>query len=172
MLNTVTDYNTRIALGKSRELEIIEFLRNKGYKIIEPTANQDIKDKIDGFILPKAGGKLSFQLKQREGGDDIIFELIKDWDRNIEGRDLISKADLYIVVDRRGNISIISTKEIKAKARELLALADANPNDQQGTGYQLKFTTDLAHHQTKVMLFFSPSLFKVIASHKIPDYNS
>jgi hypothetical protein len=172
MLNTVTDYNTRVALGKSRELEIIEFLRKKGYKIIEPTSSQDMHDKIDGFICPKMGGKLSFQLKQRESNQgDIIFEIIKDWDRNIEGRDLQSKADLYIVVDRYGHINIFNTKEIKDKARELLALADKNPNNQEGTHWELKFTQDFAHGQTKLMAFFNPNLFKIIASHTIPDYS-
>ena len=47
MLNTVTDYNTRIALGKSQEPIIIDFLRSKGMKVDLPTANQEIKDKID-----------------------------------------------------------------------------------------------------------------------------
>ena len=172
MLNTVTDYNTRIAMGKSQELYIIEFLRSKGYKIDEPTANQDIKDKIDGFILPKAGGRISFQLKFRETGDDIPFELIKDWDRNIEGRDLISKAQLYIVVNRQGKVIILKTDDIKNKAKELLAMADANPNDQQGTGYELKFRADAAHGQVKLMCFLNPALFKIVASHQIPNYNN
>ena len=172
MLNTVTDYNTRVTLGKSRELEIIDFLRSKGYNIHEPTAQNDMKDKIDGFILPKAGGKLSFQLKQRESGSDIIYEIIKDWDRDIEGRDLQSKAQLYIVVDRHGKLNIFNAAEIKTKAKELLALADANPNDQQGTGWEMKFRKDAAHSQVKLVAFFSPSLFKPIASHTIPDYNN
>lgn len=172
MLNTVTDYNTRIALGKSRELEVIEFLRGKGYKIIEPTAQQDMHNKIDGFICPKLGGRLSFQLKQRESQSDIIFEIIKDWDRNIEGRDLQSDADLYIIVDRYGHVNIFNTKEIKKKALELLKLADGNPNNQSGEGWELKFTQDLSHHNTKLMAFFKPSLFHIIASHIIPDYNN
>ena len=171
MLNTVTDYNTRIALGKSQEPIIIDFLRSKGMKVDLPTANQDIKDKIDGFILPKAGGRISFQLKFRESGDDIIFEIIKDWNRNIEGRDLVSKAQLYVVVDRHGRLNIFNTKDIKAKARELLDLADKTPNNQSGTGWDLKFTTDKSNNNVKLMGFFSPSLFKPIASYIIPDYN-
>lgn len=170
MLNGIEDYNTRITLGKSRELEIIDFLTSKGMKIELPTAHQDMTEKIDGFFLPKAGGRISFQLKQRESGDDIIFELVKDWDRDIEGRDMKSHADLYVVVDRTGKLNIISTKEIKAKAKELLAMADANPNDQQGDNWQLKFVKDLAHGQVKLMCFFKTSMFKAIASYKIPDY--
>jgi hypothetical protein len=173
MLNTVTDYNTRIALGKSRELEIIEFLRNHGYNVQEPTAQNDMKDKIDGFILPKAGGRLSFQLKQRESNQsDIIFEIIKDWDRDIEGRDMQSKAQLYIVVDRHGKLNIFNAAEIKSKAKELLALADANPNNQTGNGWDMKFTTDKANQVLKLMGFFNPKIFKVIASHTIPNYNN
>jgi hypothetical protein len=171
MLNTVTDYNTRITLGKSRELEIIDFLTSKGMKIELPTAQQDMHDKIDGFFLPRKGGKVSFQLKQRESGDDVIFELVKDWDRNIEGRDMQSHADVYVVVDGTGKLYIIPTKEIKAKAKELLALADKNPIDQQGDSWQLKFTTDAAHHNTKVMCFFKPSMFTAIATYKISNYS-
>jgi hypothetical protein len=171
MLNGIEDYNTRIALGKSRELEIIDFLTSKGMKIELPTSKQDMQDKIDGFFLTKKSGKVSFQLKQRENGDDIIFELIKDWDRNIEGRDMQSHAEVYVVVDRAGKLYIIATKEIKDKARELLTMADKNPVDQNGDSWQLKFTIDKAHSNTKVMLFFKPSAFKAIATYKIPDYS-
>jgi hypothetical protein len=42
----------------------------------------------------------------------LPFELIRDWDRNIEGRDLISKAQLYVVVNRSGRLSIYKTSEM------------------------------------------------------------
>ena len=171
MLNTITNYNDRITLGKQQEARIIDFLKTKGYNIQLPTASEDKYDKIDGWFLPKSGGKLSFQLKFREGGDDLPFELIRDWDRNIEGRDLISKAQLYVVVNRSGRLSIYKTSEIKAKAQELLKLADENPVDQKGSGFDLKFTIDKANGANKVMLFFNPLLFKSVASYVIPDYD-
>jgi len=171
MLNNVTDYNTRITLGKSNELNIINYLKSHGYNIELPTAHADMHDKIDGFIIPKSGGRLSFQLKFRESGDDIIYEIIKDWDNNIEGRDLISKAQLYVVVNRQGILSIFKTLDIKTKAIELLKLADANPIDQSGNGWQIKFRNDVAHGNLKLMGYFSTKLFPLIASHRISNYN-
>lgn len=170
MLNTITNYDDRISAGKERESFIIDAMIARGFKIERPTAHQDMKDKIDGVILPKAGGKLSFQLKFREHRNDIIFEIIKDWDRNILGRDLISKADLYVIVEPNGELNVYATKEIKDKAHELLALADKNPVNQEGFGYQLKFTLDKAHGQKKLMGFFNKSLFASKFHFRIPNY--
>ena len=172
MLNTITNYSDRIALGKQQEAFIIDFLKSKGYNIELPTSHEDMRDKIDGWILPKSGGKVSFQLKFREGNKtDIIFELIKDWDKNIEGRDLISKAQLYVMVDANGVINIYKVSDIKAKAKELLALADVNPVDQRGKGWEIKFRNDSAHGQLKLMAFFDPLFFPSIITHRIPNYN-
>jgi hypothetical protein len=172
MLNTITNYDDRISAGKQQESFIISAMKARGFNIEIPNAHQDKYDKIDGFILPKAGGRLSFQLKQRESKNDIIFEIIKDWDQNIEGRDLISKAELYVIVDSTGLLNIYNVNEIKAKAKELLALADAKPNiNQVGQGWELKFTIDKAHGNKKLMAFFSPSLFTSKFSWRIPNYH-
>jgi hypothetical protein len=174
MLNTITNYDDRITLGKQQEAIIIHFLKSKGYNIQLPTPNEDKNDKIDGWFLPKSGGKISFQLKFRENGKkDIIIELIKDWDNNIEGRDLKSKAQTYVIVDADGKLSIYRLDEIKTKAKELLKLADENPQDQSGNGWEIKFRQDAGSSSgaTKLIAFLSPSLFTPIASYQIPDYN-
>jgi len=169
MLNTVTDYTSRIALGKEQEAYIIDYLNHNGYKIDLPTSQQDKFDKIDGFFCPKTGGRLSFQLKFREGGADIIFEAVKDWEANIMGRDMISKAQLYVIVNPQGLLSIYNTAAIKTKANELLA--DANPVNQRGDKWEMKFTTDKASGNHKLMMFFNPSLFPTVATLQIKDYN-
>lgn len=173
MLNTITDYSSRIAAGKAKEALIIDELRIKGLNIELPTASQDKYDKIDGFfITAKTQKRLSFQLKFRESGDDVIFEIIKDWDNNIEGRDLISKAEVYIIVDRHGKVNMYSTKLIKDKAKELLDLADSNPKEnQEGNGWQMKFTIDKATGSTKLMAYLKPTLFPSFFSCIIPNYN-
>ena len=170
MLNTVTDYSSRIALGKEQEAYIIDYLNHNGYKIELPTTKQDKYDKIDGFICPKAGGRLSFQLKFREAGSDIIFEAVKDWEAGIDGRDMISRAQLYVIVNPQGILSFYNTAAIKTKAKELVALADANPVNQTGDKWEMKFTTDKASGNHKLMMFFNPSLFPTIATIKIKNY--
>lgn len=172
MLNTITNYADRIQAGREKESEVIDALKSKGLNIELPSQHQDMYDKIDGFILTaKTQKRLSFQLKFREGGDDIIFEIIKDWDANVEGRDLVSKAELYVVVSRQGIINIYQANDIKAKAKELLALADEKPKvNQEGHGWQLKFTVDKANFKTKLMGFFSPKLFKSFFQWQLPDY--
>jgi hypothetical protein len=163
MLND-KDYQQRVAAGKSTEKEILDLLRARGMKIADPTSHEDMVDKIDGW-LEKDGKKLAVQVKFREGGDDVIFEILKDIDKGIPGRDMISKASLYIVKDRQGVIRMFSVGEIKRMADVLLkhVIADLKQSPQktdwgggQGAIANVKLTVDKAHGNRKLMAFFNP----------------
>ena len=84
MLANITNYSDRISAGKRVEAEILNALRQKGYKIEDPTEQQDKYDKIDGWWVDKKNNKHGVQVKFRQSGDDILFELMKDLKRNIE----------------------------------------------------------------------------------------
>lgn len=163
MLND-KDYQQRVAAGKSTEKEILDFLRARGMKIADPTPHEDMVDKIDGW-LEKDGKRLALQVKFREGGDDVIFEIVKDLDRGTPGRDMISKADLYIVKDRQSVIRMFSVGEIKRMAEVLLnhVSSDLKKFPQKtdwGVGQNaianVKLTVDKAHGNRKLMAFFNP----------------
>lgn len=163
MLND-KDYQQRVAAGKSTEKEILDFLRARGMKIADPTSHEDMVDKIDGW-LEKDGKQLAVQVKFREGGDDVIFEILKDVDLGTPGRDMISKADLYIVKDRQGVIRMFSVGEIKRMAEVLLKHISTdlknNPGRTEWGGGRdaianVKLTIDKAHGNRKLMAFFNP----------------
>ena len=168
----IGNYNQRIAAGKVKEKAIVDQLRQRGVKIDDPTPDEDKFDKIDGWIHDDKDNVKSVQIKFRESGDDIIFEIVKDLDRNIPGRDMISKAELYLVVDRVGNGRLIDTSAVKAKAsialeevKKDIATAPGKTNWNR-VGYQIKITQDRAHGQNKLMGYFSPKMFHTLANWK------
>ena len=72
-----------------------------------------------GDLSTTGGVRRSIQIKFREGGDDVIFEILRDVDRIVDGRDLVSKADYYIVVDRHGIGRVFKTEQFKDLARQI-----------------------------------------------------
>jgi len=117
----------RIKIGKEYEREILSKLNKYGE--IEPSSHQeDIKFKLDGFITLKTpefgdliGKRVSVQIKKRsQSGDDILFEIERDFDNKTIGRDQQGTATLYIVSDRSGKIGIFRTSRLKAIITKLL----------------------------------------------------
>lgn len=166
----IQNYNDRIEAGKKKEAQIIRQLRKQGVKIEDPTPQEDMYDKIDGWMTDSKGVKLSVQIKFRESGDDIIFEIMKDLDKDKPGRDLISKADLYLVVDRKGKGRLLKTSQIKGFAKKLAdAIQEAivkapDRRKWEGKGWEVKITYDRASGNKKLMGFFAPTMFPSIAS--------
>jgi hypothetical protein len=165
------NYRDRISGGRRIETNILNQLREKGLTIENPKDSEDKYDKIDGWLINKNSNvKYAIQIKFRETGDDIIFELVKDLDKKIEGRDLISKASVYIVSDRNGKTRMLLTKEIKDKANQLLSVINSdlekNPDKTfwHGNGYQVRIQTDRAHGQRKMVAYFTPNLFTIHAT--------
>jgi len=168
----IQDYSTRIKTGKKIEHQIIAALRDRGMNIDSPSPHEDMRDKIDGWMIDPTGVRHSVQIKYRESGDDIIFEIIKDIQKNIFGRDIESKAQFYIVVDRQGTGRMYSTILIKSWARKMLAMVQksysVNPAQTEWKGnqghhlWELKITLDRAHGQRKLMAYMSPYMFEAI----------
>lgn len=169
MLANISNYDDRISAGKVVERRIIDALRQMGYKIDDPTSSEDQNDKIDGWWVDKKGGRVPLQIKFRETGDDILFELVKDLDRNIPGRDIISKAALYLVVDRNGKTRMFLTKPIKEQAQKIvdvllpLIRKDDGKGFWSGNGWEVRVQRDRAHGQRKLVAYFSPGLFSALA---------
>lgn len=169
MLATTQNYKDRIHRGKEVELQIINKLKSLGYHIDPPTEHEDMFHKIDGWWVTK-NHKYSFQIKFRERGDDIIFELIQNMDTQNPGRDLKSKATLYIVMDTKKNIRMFLTKPIKDKANEILShikiALQKTPLETNfsGNGWEAKIQYDRAHGQKKLVAYFDPKLFEALAT--------
>jgi hypothetical protein len=163
MLAAITSYPERIKAGKKKEKIILDTLRLRGMVIEDPTAKEDQEDKIDGWII-KDGKRYALQVKFRENGDDIIFEVLKDVKRNILGRDSVSQAHYYLVVDRHGNARMFLVASIKNIVQQILPLArglySTNQTRWKGKGWELKITLDKANGNTKLMAYFDPSMFR------------
>jgi hypothetical protein len=166
LIADISDYKSRVNAGKNKESKIISQLKKFGVDIEEPTPEEDMYDKIDGWINQN-GKRTSVQIKFRESGDDILFEIMKDFDKGREGRDLIGKSELYLVVNRAGLGRLLLTSEIKKLAKQFVkAVPQAiqqNPekNSWKGEGWEVKLTYDRATGQRKLIGFFSPNIFSI-----------
>lgn len=170
-------YNERVQAGKAREEQILNRLRQAGMNILAATADEDMHDKIDGWIVDRMGGKRSLQVKFREGGDDILFEIVKDLDKGIMGRDMICQAEFYVIVNSRGVGRLFETAPIKKWAGKLHEMVKKDlatkpekvnwVNTSKPWGpWEVKITVDKAHGNRKLMGYFSPGMFVTIGEWK------
>ena len=130
----------RLARGIASEGIIVDHLRELGTVKVSGF-QQDTRDKIDAFITfggkdpsdpqfevaeelaKKFPGEHSMQIKMRVTGADIGMEVLKDFDQNITGRDMIGGSELYVVRSGDG-IGIFHAETLKAKVKALFATAN------------------------------------------------
>jgi hypothetical protein len=95
------DYLARVREGKRAEEEVAEALRRRfGLIVLNVTENLDRNEKIDRIVVAKRGGRRTLQIKCREYGHDILFDVYEPFygeedPRTGKGRDLQSTCDLY-----------------------------------------------------------------------------
>lgn len=169
--------DVRLQGGRGVEHKILDQLRQKGIKIEPPSSREDVIDKIDGWWIGRDGNKkFGLQVKFRQSGDDILFELIRDIDRKQLGRDMKGSAQLYLVADRSGHTRLYTTKPIKEKAQELIDTfqhefgADPFRTKWYGNGWEMKVQVDRAEGHRKLVAYFSPNLFEPIAEWDLNIY--
>ena len=165
----ITDYEARVAVGRKVENSILAALRQAGVNIVVPTREEDKHQKIDAWIIDTKGDKHSLQIKYRETGDDILFELIRDFKDAAPGRDMLCEAEFYLVVNRKGTARLFYTAPIKAWATKLLELAkkelSVNPAKVSWKGlkpWEMKVTIDRGNKSRKLMAYMSPSMFESV----------
>ena len=131
MNNRFAAYDQRVEYGKSIEKQIFDSLVKCGLKLKEPTASQDMYEKIDAFWL-KDGKEEPMQIKYRDSGRDVLFEVMKDYTRNIPGRDMVGKAKFYAVLPKGATyISIVEVAEAKKLINAALDIVKKNGFDKQ-----------------------------------------
>lgn len=159
-----------MVVGRAIEKEIIEFLRSKGLVITPATVGEDMHDKVDAWIIWN-GKREAVQIKFREGGNDVIFEILRDFDKMLPGRDMVSKASIYIIMDTHHTIRMFRVEDLKAKAQALQdyvyqdlehfprKTAWGKPNH-----CSVKITIDRASQQRKLMAYFNPAMLNVLGT--------
>lgn len=153
------DFRTRVTQGKQMEAVIIKKLQEKGLKVRNASRREDMHDKIDLWVSIQNTWR-PVQIKQREAGDDIIFEVYKDaYDETAppNGRDYLGKAEFYVAVDTRGQGFVVSTAALKKAADAYLHQFGIQPGEYEGAIF--KTTYDRSSGQPKLMAFFPPSRY-------------
>lgn len=94
----------RVRIGTRREAEIADALRDQhGLDVKDATADEDKgRQKVDRWLV-RDGHRYGMQIKFRQTGDDILFEVYDTYHgpgdaRNKRGRDMIGSAEYYTVL--------------------------------------------------------------------------
>jgi hypothetical protein len=181
------EYDDRVVYGKSIEKLILDKLSNQ-FTIAEATDEEDIYDKIDGYIVGKDDTYTPLQIKYRETGDDIIFEVAfmdkynkKDTivpreisSHTLNGRDMIGHSSVYACLSQDGcSIWMCETQAIKNKAKAMAMRLYEQFLSTKRTSYkdpygEVRITTDRSTGIRKIMFFAKPSTFakRTVTLHK------
>lgn len=126
------DPRTRVKHGRERERQIALALRDQvGLPIQDASEFEDKERKVDRWIAYPTG-KVALQIKYREVGEDLLFEVYDkwfDWDHahNKLGRDMYGDAKEYAVLlaDRK-TVVMVPTKLAKDTVAKMVAEARKN----------------------------------------------
>lgn len=159
----------RVDFGKGIEGQIFDALVKCGMKLRKATAKEDMYDKIDAW-WNTGSGEEAVQIKYRDTGEDLLFEVMKDYYRKIPGRDMIGKATYYAVLRRNGEIVVVSINEAKKIIQNALNMIQQQGFDQNNTfkipaGNSFAFfriRPDPRSGQDKLMAYIPISAFKNI----------
>jgi len=157
--------STRVAYGKKIEERIRQALRDIGKLNVEdPDNHSDVFMKIDGWLVSREVYlnnhiKEPIQIKYRESGDDILYEIFKDWESAPckIGRDFGGKATYYVVLNRAKTEIVISDVDIiKTRVRDALkVIGKQNLFNKRGIVYKndlLEIRTTIDPHDKIVKL--------------------
>lgn len=152
----------RVKIGKAVESDIVTALRANNLKVREATANQDIHEKIDCWVEWE-GAELSTQIKYRETGKDVLFEVFHTFDEfgsphNRIGRDMKGNCALYVVKMGK-TIYMFRLSRAKQVIENLLNLAKISGWNNRSVrlgGSELKLQRDPSDNRTKVCAYIPP----------------
>lgn len=120
MDNRFQSYSDRVNYGKSIEDQIYTGLEGCGLKLRKPTSREDMYAKIDGW-WSDGEQEHPVQIKYRDTGDDILFEVMKDYRNNVPGRDMVGRATHYAVLSRDGRlIRVVLVAEAKSIINQMV----------------------------------------------------
>lgn len=165
----------RVRKGLQIESQIANSLRKSGLVLEDSTNRQDILQKVDRWIV-KDGVKTPIQIKYRESGEDILFEVFDTfvgWNnpKNKIGRDMEGIAAKYAVLIK-GNITVIPTQTAKELIQEMLMEARQNGWSKKSmngatlyfrhNGYemQLKLQSDPFDGRQKIVAYIPADYFQ------------
>lgn len=173
----------RVRRGVNREGHIANALRTQGGLDIRDATDDEDKghQKIDRWVV-RDGKKLGMQIKFRETGEDILFEVFDTfygWDdpRNKEGRDMIGQAELYACLkDDKRTCYVLPTSvahRLIRDAVEMIRQYGWTIENERGATFrwtigghriELKKTTDPRDGRPKLMAYIPSAVFAHLES--------
>lgn len=168
--NQFQGIDQRVNYGKGIEKQIYDSLVACGLKLRPATTRDDKYGKIDGW-WSNGGQEYPIQIKYRDTGDDILFEVLKDYQRGIPGRDMSGSAVYYAVLNRAGgHIVMVEVAEAKKIIEALMAAAQQSGFDERGNYRmrvgggvsELKIRRDPQSGQSKLMAYLPVASLKSV----------
>ena len=169
------DARQRVDAGKKVEQKIIEILNKAGLNLSNPTNSEDILNKVDAWVDNGKNGKTGIQIKFRETGNDLLFEVYDTFvgfnhPNNKLGRDLKGDAKLYAVLIKQ-KILMVEKRQAEEVIQEMLDEARCNGwserNQSSQTLYyesnnhelQLKLQSDPSDGRKKIVAYIPREFF-------------
>lgn len=178
------DPRIRVLDGIERERQIANALKVQfGLPIAAATEFEDKERKVDRW-LEYPEGRIALQIKYREVGEDLLFEVFDkwfDWDhpRNKLGRDMFGDAKEYAVLlaDRK-TVVMVPTHLAKETIAKMIDLARSEGFEEgvfsdtlrysvNGLNLELKVQKDPGDGRQKMIAYIPPSYFVAEAQAKI-----
>jgi hypothetical protein len=183
------DATKRVALGKLRESQIANALKNQHHlDIRDATDSQDKFRKIDRWLFMN-GALVPLQIKFRNKGDDLLFEVydtFRGWEfrdgitastqyglQNKIGRDMQGDALLYAVLLSDGkSVKIVDTAPAKRFIWEMVKTAETKGWTTEthtktlrltlpnGKRAELKLQSDPGDGRPKMVAYIPPTMFE------------
>jgi hypothetical protein len=171
------DTNARVKAGKEMEARIAAGLRNAGLKLSEASDTDDRLKKVDRWIETTQGRK-ALQIKYRESGSDLLFEVFDTFhgwrdSRNKTGRDMQGIATEYaVLLPDQKTVVMVDPKVAKEAIEDMLDEARCNGWSRtsfagstlnhrfKGFDMELKLQHDPADGRKKIVAYIPAAFFE------------
>lgn len=180
------DSKIRVRHGLERERQIAKALKEQvGLNISDSTPDEDKERKIDRWINYPDGHRVALQIKYREVGEDLLFEVYDKWydfgDKfNKLGRDMFGDAKEYaVLLSNKKTVVMVPTELAKKTVWNMYEAAQqggftVKRNNSQTLFYhvgdkrlELKVQLDPHDHRQKMIAYIPASYFVEAAQAKV-----
>lgn len=161
-------YQTRVIKGKAKEARIIQAMASQcGLTVRRGTQREDTKLGIDCHVKMH-GKEISTQIKARQSGDDVEYEVLADVYSEKPGRDTRVQAELYAVVSR-GKLILIKSRDVRQAIKDLYDMVKAERKRNymktlfhlpyRGVNCEMRIQDDRSSGETKLMAYIPLDFF-------------
>lgn len=183
------DPRTRVRHGRERERQIAKALKEQvGLPIQDASEFEDKERKVDRWIAYPTG-KVALQIKYREVGSDLLFEVYDKWfgwedPKNKLGRDMFGDATEYaVLMQDRHTIVMVPTALAKETVKEMVDEAHKNGFSyhghngstlryfKHGKKLELKVQRDPGDGRQKMVAYIPADFFVAEAQAKVYQVN-